>query len=129
MSHEINLPEVVDEVRDHFARYNAAVDAGDVDALNGFFWLSSNTVRLGQAEHLFGHAEIAAFRSGQWKRSSPRKLERAAITTLGRDFATTSALFRREEGGPINRQSQTWARFPEGWRIIAAHVSMLAVER
>jgi hypothetical protein len=127
MIHEVNLPEVVDEVRDHFERYNAAVDAGDVDTLNRFFWSSAYTVRLGQGEHLFGYAEIAAFRSGQWKRGAPRKLERVAITALGRDFATTSALFHREEGGSINRQSQTWARFPEGWRIVAAHVSTLAV--
>ena len=127
MSQEVNLPDVVAEVEDHFARYNAAVDAGDVEALN-FFWSSPHTVRLGQGEHLFGHAEIAAFRSGQWKRGAPRKLERAVITTLGRDFATASALFRREEGGPINRQSQAWARFPEGWRIVAAHVSSLAVQ-
>jgi hypothetical protein len=127
MSHEVNLPDVVEEVRGQFERYNAAVEAGDADALNGFFWSSGNTVRLGHGEHLFGYAEIAAFRSGTWKRDAPRKLERVAITTLGRDFATTSALFRREGGGTINRQSQTWARFPEGWRIIAAHVSTLAV--
>jgi hypothetical protein len=126
VSHEINLPEIVSEVREHFERYNAAVDAGDVAALNGFFWVSEHTVRLGHGEHLFGHAEIAAFRSGQWKRGAPRKLERAAVTTLGRDFATTSALFRREDDGAINRQSQTWARLPEGWRIIAAHVSTIS---
>jgi hypothetical protein len=126
MSHEINLPEIVAEVRRQFDRYNAAVDAGDAEALNGFFWSSENTVRLGHGEHLFGYEEIAAFRSRQWKRGPVRVLERAAITTFGRDFATTSALFRREDGGPTNRQSQTWARFPEGWRIVAAHVSTLA---
>ena len=127
MDQEVNLPDVLAEVEDHFARYNAAVDAGDVEALNNFFWLSPLTVRLGQGEHLFGHAEIAAFRSGQWKRAAPRKLKRAVIQTFGRDFATTSALFRREEGGPINRQSQAWARFPEGWRIVAAHVSTITL--
>jgi hypothetical protein len=127
MGREVNLPDVRSEVEDHFARYNAAVDAGDVEALNNFFWSSPHTVRLGQDEHLFGHAEIAAFRSGQWKRGAPRKLERAVVTTFGRDFATTSALFRREEGGPINRQSQAWARFPEGWRIVAAHVSTISL--
>ena len=128
MNHEINTPEIVAEVKDCFERYNAAVEAGDAEALNGFFWRSDNTVRLGHGEHLFGYKEIAAFRSGSWKRGASRRLERLAITTLGRDFATTSALFRNASGdGPISRQSQTWARFPDGWRIIAAHVSSLAV--
>jgi hypothetical protein len=126
MSHEVNLPEIVAEVRQSFERYNVAIESGDTDALNGFFWNSPNTVRFGNGEHLFGHAEIASFRSGVWKPGGARKLERLAITTLGRDFGTTWALFRRGDGtGPISRQSQTWARFPEGWRIIAAHVSAL----
>lgn len=128
MKHEVNIPEIVDEVKKRFEEYNAAVECGDTDALNGFFWSSVHTIRFGHAEHLFGHSEIAAFRSGQWKRGAPRRLERLAITTLGRDFATTNALFRGiEDHGPLNRQSQTWVRFPEGWRIIAAHVSALAI--
>jgi ketosteroid isomerase-like protein len=130
MSLEVNIPDVVAEVRDCLDRYNAAINAGDADTLNGFFWSSPHTVRLGQSEHLFGYDEIAAFRSGTWKPGPERLLERAVITTFGRDFATASALFRRAGApdGPINRQSQAWARFPEGWRIVAAHVSTLPMK-
>lgn len=121
----VNRPDVVREVREEFERYNAAVEAGDAEALNGFFWRSPHTVRLGHGEHLFGYDEIAAFRSGQWKRGAPRRLERVVVTALGHDCAVTSAVFRGEGSRPVNRQSQTWARFPEGWRIVAAHVSAI----
>ena len=126
MTHEINRSEIVAEVRDAFDRYNAALDAHDVAALNGFFWDSSCTVRFGVGENLFGHAEIAKFRSGKWTPGPPRRLADLAITTLGDDFAVTSAVFGREGDDAVSRQSQTWARFPEGWRIVAAHVSPLA---
>lgn len=123
MPDDINKPEIVAEVRDAFERYNQALDVNDVAALNGFFWQSPHTVRFGIGEHLYGYDEIAQYRSGQWTPGAPRRLVRVAITTLGRDFATTSAVFER--GGVLSRQSQTWARRPEGWRIIAAHVSLL----
>ncbi len=128
MSHEVNLPEIVAEVRASFEAYNVAIESGDTAALNSFFWESPNTVRFGNGEHLFGHSEIASFRSGVWKPGGARKLDRVQVTTLGRDFGLTWALFRKPDGtGPISRQSQTWARFPEGWRIIAAHVSAVTL--
>jgi hypothetical protein len=121
---DIDKPEIVAEVRASFDGYNAAIEKGDATALNGYFWNAPNTVRFGHAEHLFGYEAISTYRSGQWKPGAPRRLERLAITTLGTDFATTWAIFRPTSGaGPTTRQSQTWARMPEGWRIIAAHVS------
>jgi hypothetical protein len=125
VEHDINRPEVIAEVRDAFDRYNAALDANDVAALNAFFWSSPHTVRFGMGENLFGHAEIVRFRSSKWSAGPPRELAELAITTLGRDFATTSAVFERSGESSLSRQSQTWARFPEGWRIVAAHVSVL----
>jgi hypothetical protein len=115
--------ELVAEVRARFTAYNAALDAGDAEALNGFFWNSASTVRFGPTETLFGFDSIAAFRRGTWKASPlSRELARVAISALGRDVATTNALFRSANGKVI-RQSQTWARFPDGWKIVAAHVS------
>ncbi len=125
MIEDVNNSKIVAEVRSAFERYNAALDAGDVDALNEFFWNSSSTVRFGPTENLFGFDEISSFRSERWKRpGGARAFERVVITTFGRDFATTSALISGQ-GGKINRQSQSWARVAEGWRIVAAHVSQI----
>jgi len=125
MAYEINRSEVVAEVRGAFHRYNAALDANDVAALNGWFWDSPSTVRFGIGENLFGYAKIAKFRSEKWTPGRSRHLVVLGILTLGDDFAITSAVFSREGSEGISRQSQTWARFPEGWRIVAAHVSPL----
>jgi hypothetical protein len=115
--------DVATEVRARFTAYNAALDAGDAEALNGFFWNSPATVRFGPTETLFGIDSIAAFRLGKWKASPlSRELVRVAVTPLGRDVATTNALFR-SANGRVSRQSQTWARFADGWKIAAAHVS------
>jgi Asp-tRNA(Asn)/Glu-tRNA(Gln) amidotransferase A subunit family amidase len=122
---DINLPEIVAEVTRAFHAYNEALVAADSARLNGFFWSSSNTVRFGPGENLFGHDEIAAYRSTRWAPNPPRTLERLAVTTIGRDFGTTNAVFRRTIDGGLSRQSQTWSRQPEGWRIIAAHVSSM----
>lgn len=119
----VNDPSVVAEVRDCFERYNAALDRGDAGALNGFFWQSPATIRFGPTETLFGHEAIAAFRSTKWKSTGgDRVIETVVVTAYGMDMATTNALIRPSTG-PVSRQSQTWARMPEGWRIVAAHVS------
>ncbi|MBQ0819978.1 DUF3225 domain-containing protein [Microvirga sp. HBU67558] len=126
MIEQTNDPEIVAEVLQSFTRYNQALDAGDTAALNSFFWNSSSTVRFGPSENLFGFEEIAVFRSSRWKgTASERQIERVAVTALGDDVATTNALIRSRDG-KVSRQSQTWARLPEGWRIVAAHVSPLA---
>jgi Protein of unknown function (DUF3225) len=123
MATDINRPEIVAEVRAAFDRYNAAIDSKDVATLNELFWKSDNTVRFGFGENLFGHDAIVEFRGTKWLNAPARRATRVIITTVGRDCATTSAVMERGDG--VTRQSQTWVRFPEGWRIVAAHVSAL----
>jgi hypothetical protein len=121
----INIREVVAEVTAAFARYEAALVGNDVDTLDELFWNSPYTVRYGATENLYGYDAIKAFRG---VRSPPgmRSLDNAVITTFGRDFATASTEFRRAGNAAIGRQTQIWVRFAEGWRVVAAHVSLLA---
>jgi len=120
----INLPEVVEEIAAAFAGYDRALGANDVAALNGYFYDSPHTVRYGNAENLYGFAEIAAYRASVSSATPPQR-ERTVITTYGRDFATVATLSRRPGGKKIGRTMQTWVRFPQGWRIVAAHVSTI----
>lgn len=122
---QIDIPEVKAEVEAAFARYEAALVANDVPVLGALFWESPSTVRFGATENLFGAAEIAAFRAARSPRGLAREILRTSITTYGRDFATASITFRREGSSRIGRQQQSWVRFPEGWRVVAAHVSLL----
>lgn len=121
---EVNLPDVVAEVAAAFARYEAALVSNDVATLDALFWDSPHTIRYGIAEVLHGSAEIQAFRAGRPLAGLARSLERTVITTFGRDAATASTLFRRAPG-KLGRQMQTWVRLPEGWRVVAAHVSLM----
>lgn len=120
---DINRPEIVAEVREAFDRYNTAIDNQDVAVLNELFWKSDGTVRFGYSENLFGHNAIVQFRGTKWLAAAKRRVASVVITTVGNDCAATSVLFERGEA--FTRQTQTWARFPEGWRIVAAHVSAL----
>lgn len=120
---EINIPEVVAEVTAAFERYEAALVANDVSVLDELFWDSPLTLRYGIAENLHGYDEIKAYRAARPSVGLARELERTVITAYGRDMATANTLFRR--GGRLGRQSQTWARMPEGWRVVSAHVSMM----
>ena len=120
----INAPDVVQEIATAFAGYDRALGANDVAALNGYFFDNPSTVRYGNAENLYGFAEIAAFRASVTSNTPPQR-ERTVITTYGRDFATVATLSRRPGGNKIGRTMQTWVRFPQGWRIVAAHVSLL----
>lgn len=122
---EINIPEVLEEVSVEFARYEAALTTNDVEVLDELFWYNSNTIRYGAAENLYGYDEIAAFRSGRNPAGLDRQLSGTVITTFGRDAATAMTLFEREGSDRIGRQSQTWIRRPGGWRIVAAHVSLI----
>jgi ketosteroid isomerase-like protein len=123
---EINLPNVKAEVEAAFARYEKALMANDVDALQALFWNSTHTIRYGIGENLYGHAEIGAFRAARSPAGLVRKTSRTVITTFGRDFATAATLFHRETTqGKVGRQMQTWARTPDGWRVVAAHVSVI----
>ncbi len=123
--YEINISEVVAEVTAAFQRYEQALVANDVAVLNELFWRSPHTVRMGITENLYGHDEIAGFRSARSPLRLARKLRRTVITTYGRDFATANTEFERATAPRIGRQSHTWLRLPEGWRIVAAHVSYM----
>lgn len=127
MSLEIDIPEVKAEVEAAFAVYERALVSNDVAALDRLFFKSEKTLRYGIGENLYGYAEIAAFRAARAPVGLQRRLERTQITTYGRDMATAWTLFRRETmPGKIGRQSQVWLRTPEGWRVVAAHVSLIA---
>ena len=122
----VNDPAVVAEVEAQFDSYERALVANDVEALNRFFLDAPQTIRYGVAENLYGHLAIRAFRAARSPAGLARKLERTVITTYGADFAVAATLFRREAApGKIGRQMQSWVRFPEGWRIVAAHVSII----
>jgi ketosteroid isomerase-like protein len=123
---EINIPEIVAEIEAVFARYEAALVGNDVPTLEALFWDDARTVRYGATENLHGMEEIRAFRRARSPVGLARDLRRTEITTFGRDFATVSALFQRDNApGRIGRQMQTWVRLPPGWRVVAAHVSVI----
>ncbi len=120
---QTNLPEVVAEVSAVFARYERALVGNDVETLNALFWRDARVLRYGLAENLYGHEAIAGFRAARPAIDLDRDVFNTVITTYGRDFATANTEYRRKASGRVGRQSQTWVRFPEGWRIVAAHVS------
>lgn len=117
----INKPAVVAEVTAAFERYERALVVNDESVLNELFWDNPLTLRYGLHENLYGHAEIAAFRAKRLARD--RRLMRTVITTYGDDYATANTEFERLDTGRQGRQSQTWLRTDEGWRIVSAHVS------
>jgi hypothetical protein len=128
-SMEVNLPEVKAEVEAAFATYETALMANDVETLQSLFWSSPHTIRYGIGEILYGWDEIGAFRSARSPIGLARVISRTVITTFGRDFATASTLFHRDTTqGKVGRQQQTWARFDDGWHIVAAHVSLIPVD-
>jgi hypothetical protein len=123
---DINLPGIKAEVEAAFASYEKALMANDVDALQALFWDSPHTIRYGIGENLYGYDEIGAFRAARSPVGLERTTSRTVITTYGQDFATASTLFHRETApGKVGRQMQTWVRTPDGWRVVAAHVSVI----
>jgi hypothetical protein len=122
---DINLSDVHAEVCAAFARYEDALVHNRVEVLDELFWDSAHTIRYGAAENLYGIEEICAFRQSRPAAGLARTLRRTVITTFGRDSATAMTEFVREGGNKIGRQSQTWVRLPQGWRVVAAHVSLI----
>jgi hypothetical protein len=122
---DINRPEVVAAVRAAFERYEAALVGNDVTVLDELFWRSESTLRYGVTENLYGYEAIAAFRAARPAVNLARTVTRVEITTFGTDFATANMEFRRAGSDRTGRQSHTWVRMPEGWRIVAAHVSLV----
>ena len=126
---EIDIPEVRAEVEAAFARYEQALVTNDVPVLEELFRDAPQTIRYGATENLYGMDDIRAFRRARPSVGLMRSTERTVITTFGRDFAVANTLFRRGNApGKVGRQSQSWVRFPEGWRVVAAHVSVVPEE-
>ena len=123
---DIDLPDIVAEVRAAFDAYERALVSNDVDTLDTLFSDDPRTIRFGGTETLFGYAEIKAFRAARSPAGLARTIAKTVIPPYGRDFAVASTLFRRASTpGKVGRQMQTWVRFPEGWRVVAAHVSLI----
>jgi hypothetical protein len=123
---QVDLPEVLAEVTTQFERYEKALVSNDVAVLDELFRNDPRTLRYGGGENLYGYQEIMAFRAGRPSVGLMRRRDRTVITTYGRDMAVASTLFYRDSAsGKVGRQMQTWVRFPEGWKIVAAHVSVI----
>ena len=123
---DVDLPEVLAEVTEQFARYEKALVSNDVAVLDELFRNDGRTLRYGIGENLYGHDAITAFRAARSPAGLMRKTAQTVITSYGRDTAVASTLFYRDSApGRVGRQMQTWVRFAEGWRIVAAHVSVI----
>ncbi|HUC49825.1 MAG TPA: oxalurate catabolism protein HpxZ [Xanthobacteraceae bacterium] len=123
---DIDLPDVVAEVKAAFDRYEKALVSNDVATLDALFHDDPRTIRYGGTENLYGYGEIKSFRAARSPAGLTRTLSKTVISTYGRDFAVASTLFHRPSmPGKIGRQMQTWVRFPQGWRVVAAHVSAI----
>jgi len=122
---EINIAEVVAEVRTAFERYERALNANDVEVLDATFWNDPRVIRYSITDNAYGFEAIHASRLARPKTDMTRTISNTVITTFGRDLATANTEFQRAESGRRGRQSQTWARMPEGWRVVSAHVSFL----
>lgn len=126
---DINLPDVVAEVTAALDRYETALVNNQVEVLDALFWNSPHTLRYGAGENLYGYDAIRAFRAARSPQGLARRVLRTVVTTYGQDFATANLEFQRDgsDGSDrIGRQSQTWMRTPEGWRVVAAHVSLMS---
>ncbi|MGB8894092.1 MAG: oxalurate catabolism protein HpxZ [Pseudolabrys sp.] len=123
---EIDLPDVVAEVRAAYDRYEKALVSNDVPTLDELFHDDPRTVRYGATEILYGHTEIKSFRAARSPVALGRKLSRTIITTFGRHFAVASTLYERPSApGKTGRQTQSWVKFAEGWRVVVGHVSLM----
>ena len=123
----INDPATIAELRELYPRYEQALVTNDVETLQSMFWASPYVIRFGPTESLYGIHEIEAFRKARSPANLARAIQRLDIVAFGQDFASITVVFEREVEGRVTRgrQSQTWARLPEGWRIVFAHVSLL----
>lgn len=124
---QVNLPEVLAELRELYPSYEQALVSNDVETLVAMFWESPEVMRFGVTENLYGHEELEAFRKSRPSANLARSVSRLEIVSFGRDFASITLEFEREtaKGKVLGRQSQVWVRFSQGWRIVSAHVSLL----
>jgi hypothetical protein len=122
---EVDIPDVLEELRQAFESYERALVDNDIEGLNALFWDSELTLRYGVRELLYSHAEIARFRRERGPVDQRRTLRNTRLTTFGRDFGVANTEYVPHAGRGIGRQSQTWLRTAQGWKIVAAHVSFL----
>jgi hypothetical protein len=124
---EINLPEVHAELAALYPAYEKALVENDVEILTRMFWSSQYSTRFGVGENLYGMDEIEAFRKSRPAVGLARRVVRLEIVTFGRDFGSVTLEFERDTPAKTvhGRQTQVWVRLDEGWRIVAAHVSIL----
>jgi hypothetical protein len=123
---DIDLPDVLAEVGAAFARYEAALVSNDTAVLGELFRNDPRTLRYGMGENLYGYDAIQAFRGARSAVGLMRRTDKTVISSYGRDTAVASTLFYRDTApGKVGRQMQTWVRFAEGWRIVAASVSLI----
>ena len=122
---EINIPEIVAELTAAFEAYERALVGNDIAALNGMFWKSPHTLRYGTRDHerLYGHDAIAQFRIQRGAVNQKRVLRNTRIVTFGRDMGVANTEYIPDGSDRIGRQSQTWLRTDDGWKIVSAHVS------
>jgi hypothetical protein len=120
---QVNLDSVLTELTAIFNQYETALMNNDLETLDELFWTSALTVRFGTAENLYGIDAIRAFRKVRNVGTLKRVLKHTQITTYGEDFATTTTEFIRSDQ-MLGRQSQTWVKFSEGWRVVSAHISL-----
>jgi Protein of unknown function (DUF3225) len=127
---DVNLPDVIAELRKLYPRYEQALVSNDVETLVAMFWASPEVMRFGVTENLYGHEELETFRKSRPTANLARTEKRLEIVSFGRDFASITLEFERDtaKGTIHGRQSQVWVRFPQGWRIVSAHVSLLPVD-
>ncbi len=121
----INIPFVVDEVREAFYQYEKALVTNDIARLDNLFFHSEETIRFGQGEDLYGYSQIKEFRKNRPSKNLMRSLKNTVITTYGTTFALASTEFTRQHTDKIGRQQQTWVKFEHGWKIVGAHVSLM----
>lgn len=122
---QINIPEILAEITTVFEEYERALVSNDTAVLDRLFWNDERTVRYGAGENLYGFQEIQRFRQERPPGHLERHVPRREITTFGRDFAVSNIEFMRAGSPRLGRQSQTWARMPDGWRVVSAHVSLM----
>ena len=124
----VNDPEVIAELKTLYPKYEEALVGNDVETLTRMFWDAPQAMRFGVSENLYGFEEIAAFRKGRPAANLARTIKRLEIVSFGRDFGSITLEFERSTGEKVvrGRQSQTWVRMAEGWRIVSAHVSLMA---
>jgi hypothetical protein len=128
-ANQVNLPEIIAELRELYPRYEHALVSNDVDTLVTMFWASPEVMRFGVTENLYGHEELESFRKSRPAANLARTVKRLEIVTFGRDFGSVTLEFERDTSRGIvrGRQSQVWVRLAEGWRIASAHVSLLPI--